>query len=85
MRDLWPTIGWMGAGSAAFTQQALADEEDERGPADELKLQFEAAIRLDSDEQHGIRSAIESIIMRNTMKEAGRRFSTAAVGAGLIP
>ena len=56
----------------------LLFEEDERGPADELKLQFEAASRLDPEEQHMIRSVIENIILRNTMKEAGRRFSVAA-------
>jgi len=48
---------------------------DERGPDEELKLQFEAVSRLDPEEKKVIRSVIESIILRNTMKEASRRFS----------
>jgi transcriptional regulator with XRE-family HTH domain len=53
----------------------LLFEKDERGPDDELKLQFEAASRLGPEEKKVILSVIESIILRNTMKEASRRFS----------
>ena len=66
------------ARALSVSADMLLFEEDERGPADELKLQFEAASRLDPEEQHMIRSVIENIILRNTMKEAGRRFSVAA-------
>ncbi len=58
----------------------LLFEKDERGPGDELKLQFEAASRLDPEEKKVILSVIESIILRNTMKEAARRFSTSDSG-----
>ena len=53
----------------------LLFEKDERGPDEELKLQFEAVSRLGPEEKKVIRSVIESIILRNTMKEAARRFS----------
>ena len=56
----------------------LLFEKDERGPEDDLKLQFEAVSRLDADEKNVIRSVIESIILRNTVKEAERRWSAAA-------
>lgn len=58
----------------------LLFEKDERGPDDELKLQFEAASRLDPEEKKVILSVIESIILRNTMKEAARRFASADTG-----
>ena len=58
----------------------LLVEEDERGPDDDLKLQFEAASRQDPEEKNVIRSVIESIILRNTMKEAERRFGGSARG-----
>jgi transcriptional regulator with XRE-family HTH domain len=59
----------------------LLFEKDERGPDDELKLQFEAASRLEPEEKKVILSVIESIILRNTMKEAARRFSASDSGA----
>ena len=48
---------------------------DERGPGEDLKLQFEAANRLDPEEKNVIRSVIESIVLRNTVKAAERRFA----------
>jgi len=48
---------------------------NERGPDEDLKLQFEAVSRLDPEEKKVIRSVIESIVLRNTMREASRRFS----------
>jgi transcriptional regulator with XRE-family HTH domain len=56
---------------------------DERGPDEELKLQFEAVSRLDAEEKKVIRSVIESIILRNTMKEAERRFAVSGSGAAI--
>ena len=53
---------------------------DERGPDDDLRLQFEAASRLDPEEKNVIRSVIESIVLRNTVKAAERRFSAADTG-----
>jgi transcriptional regulator with XRE-family HTH domain len=58
----------------------LLFEKDERGPDDDMRLQFEAVCRLDAEEKKVIRSVIESIVLRNTMKEATRRFSAADAG-----
>lgn len=54
--------------------------QDERGPDDDLRLQFEAANRLDPEEKSVIRSVIESIVLRNTVKAAERRFAAADSG-----
>ena len=48
---------------------------NERGPDDDLKLQFEAVSRLNAEEKNVIRSVIESIVLRNTFKAAERRFT----------
>jgi transcriptional regulator with XRE-family HTH domain len=58
----------------------LLFEKDERVPDDDLKLQFEAASRLDPEEKNVIRSVIESIVLRNTVKAAERRFATSDSG-----
>ena len=59
----------------------LAFEKDERGPDEDLKLQFEAVSRLDEQEKNVIRSVIESIVLRNTMKQAARRFAGSDTGS----
>ena len=48
-----------------------------------MKLQFEAASRLDPEEKNVILSVSESIILRNTMKEAARRFANTDSGDSL--
>jgi transcriptional regulator with XRE-family HTH domain len=51
----------------------LLFEKDERGPDEELKLQFEAVVKLDPEEKRVIRSVIESMILRHDMRRnAGR-------------
>jgi hypothetical protein len=54
----------------------LLFEKDERGPDEDLKLQFEAVSRLDPEEKKVIRSVIESIILRHE----ARRWSAPATG-----
>ena len=49
---------------------------DERGPDEDLKLQFEAVSRLDPEEKRVIRSVIESILLRHE----ARRWSAADSG-----
>ncbi len=49
--------------------------QNERGPEDDLCLQFEAASRLDPEEKNFIRFVIESIVPRNTVKAAERLFA----------
>jgi|SRR5579884_731253 len=51
----------------------LLFEKDERGPDEDLKLQFEAVSRLDAEEKRVIRSVIESMILRHE----ARRWSQA--------
>ena len=77
-----PTLGAIRKLAVALSVSAdmLLFAEDERGPDDDLRLQFEAASRLDSEEKNVIRSVIESIVLRNTFKTAERRFTNADSG-----
>jgi transcriptional regulator with XRE-family HTH domain len=50
------------------------------GPDKDLKLQFEAVSRLDEEEKRVIRSVTESIVLRDTTKEAARRFAASDSG-----
>lgn len=67
--------------SLSVSADKLLFANDERGPGDDLKLQFEAASRLNQEEKNAIRSVIESIVLRNTVKAAERRFAVADSGA----
>lgn len=69
------------ARALSVSADMLLFAKDERGPDDDLRLQFEAASRLDPEEKNVIRSVIESIVLRNTVKAAERRFTTADTGA----
>lgn len=57
------------------TADDLIFDEDERGPSDELKLQFEAVSRLGPKELHLVRELLDSIITRH---DARRLFGGAA-------
>jgi transcriptional regulator with XRE-family HTH domain len=56
------------------TSDQLLFGKDERGPDDELRLQFEAVTRLDPEEKKVVRSVIESILLRHE----ARRWSSGA-------
>ena len=75
------------ARALSVSADMLLFEEDERGPADELKLQFEAASRLDPEEQHMIRSVIENIILHSAQYNERSRAAFLRRGrrATLIP
>lgn len=62
------------ATALSVSADLLLFAKDERGLDEDLKLQFEAASRLDPEEKNVIRSVIESIVLRNTVKAAERRF-----------
>lgn len=49
---------------------------DERGPDDELRLQFEAISRFNSDEKHVVRSLLEGMIL----KHEARRWQSLSSG-----
>jgi transcriptional regulator with XRE-family HTH domain len=53
----------------------LVFDKEERGPGDELRLQFEAVGRLDPDERTLVRELLDSIIVRH---DARRLFVSAA-------
>jgi len=46
----------------------LLFDEHERGPDDELRLQFEAITRLDPDEKQVIREVVESMLIKHESK-----------------
>jgi len=47
---------------------ALLFGENERGPDEELRLQFEAVCRLDPEEKRLVREVVEGIILRHDAK-----------------
>ncbi len=48
----------------SVSADALVFEQDERGPTDELRLQFEAARQLPPDEQSVVKKVLESLIIK---------------------
>jgi predicted enzyme involved in methoxymalonyl-ACP biosynthesis len=46
----------------------LLFEDDERGPSDDLRLQFEAVSRLDPDERNVLKSLIEGMLLKHEAK-----------------
>jgi transcriptional regulator with XRE-family HTH domain len=46
----------------------LLFDKDERGPDDELRLQFEAISKFDPDEKHVIKSVLEGLILKHEAK-----------------
>jgi transcriptional regulator with XRE-family HTH domain len=49
----------------SVSTDALAFDEGERGPDDDLRLQFEAVARLDDDEKQVVRTVIEGILLKH--------------------
>ncbi|WP_185976775.1 hypothetical protein [Catenovulum sediminis] len=47
---------------------SLVFEQTERGPDDELKLQFEAISRFDADEKKVIKALLEGMILKHEAK-----------------
>lgn len=47
---------------------SLVFEPDERGPDDDLRLQFEAASRLNPEEKRALKMVIESILVNHEAK-----------------
>lgn len=52
------------ARALSVSADALVIEQDERGPTDELRLQFEAASQLPPDEQSLVTEVLESLIIK---------------------
>ena len=53
----------------SVSADVLLFDKDERGPDEDLKLQFEAVSRLDPDEKKVIKEVVESMIIKH---DAGR-------------
>jgi hypothetical protein len=47
---------------------ALVFDHDERGPADELRLAFEATNELEADERTMIKNLIEAVLLKHEAK-----------------
>ena len=50
------------------TSGTLVFSEDERGPSDELKLQFEALNQFDDEERKVAKAVLESLTLRHNAK-----------------
>ncbi len=46
----------------------LYSEKDERGPDEELRLQFEAVTRIPTEDKQAIRTLLEEMIVKNRAK-----------------
>jgi transcriptional regulator with XRE-family HTH domain len=51
-----------------ISADALVFDDDERGPADELRLAFEATNDLDTDERTMIKNLIEAVLLKHEAK-----------------
>jgi transcriptional regulator with XRE-family HTH domain len=49
----------------SVSADALVFDENERGPSDDLRLQFEAVSRLDAKDREVVRSVIEGILLKH--------------------
>lgn len=65
------------ARALSVSADALVFEQDERGPTDELRLQFEAVSQLPSEEQSVVKEVLDSLII----KYQTRRWDTARIAA----
>lgn len=52
----------------SVSADVLLFDEGERGPSDDLRLQFEAASRLDPDEKRLVREVLDGILLRHDAK-----------------
>ena len=49
----------------------LVFDNGERGPDDDLRLEFEAVSRLDPDERKVVKAIIESLVVNHTVRQVG--------------
>ena len=55
----------------AVSTDALLFDADERGPDDDLRLEFEAVSRLDPEERQLVKGLIESVVVKHDIRRAG--------------
>ncbi len=65
--DSMPTLDVLRKLAIALSVSAdtLIFDHDERGPDDDLRLQFEATTRLTPEEKHIVKTVIESILLKH--------------------
>ena len=56
------------ATALSVTSDQLLFGKDERGPDDDLRLQFEAISRFDDDEKRVVRSVLEGMILKHEVR-----------------
>jgi transcriptional regulator with XRE-family HTH domain len=68
--DSSPTLDVLRKLAVALSVSAdtLVFDENERGPDEDLRLQFEATTRLSDDEKHVVKAVIESILLSHEAK-----------------
>jgi len=66
-----PTIGVLKDLAVALrvSADALLFDEDERGPGDEMRLQFEALSRLDDRELEVVREVLEGLLIKHDAEQ----------------
>jgi transcriptional regulator with XRE-family HTH domain len=64
----------------AVSADALLFDEDERGPDDLLRLQFEALQQFDDDERQTAQAVLEGLILKHQAKQSQLRISNHAAG-----
>lgn len=67
------------ATSLHVTTDSLLFEDGERGPDDDLRLQFEAVSAMPDEEKELAKSMLEAIILKNRVAGAVRQLSTTPV------
>lgn len=60
------------------TADELIFDADERGPSDDLKLQFEALSQFDPEDRKVAKAVLESLILKHQAKQSMQRQSTEA-------
>ena len=65
--DIQPTLNVLRRLAVALSVSAdlLLFDKDERGPDDDLRLQFEAISRLGADEKRVIKEVVESMLIKH--------------------
>ena len=66
------------ARALSVSADALVFEHDERGPSDELRLQFEAVSQLPPEEQAVVKEVLESLIIKYQTRRWDSTRATAA-------
>lgn len=62
--------------SLSVSADVLLFDHDERGPEDELRLQFEAITKMSSEEKHIIKALLEGMIIKHQTRQIVSELST---------